>query len=67
MNYNAGTGGSKDGYSYPAKSMGNTNCNLSKGEVSVEMKWPQTSQKIALRGIQQLETNALKFGSFKPQ
>ena len=38
MNYTAGTGGSKDGYSYPAKSMGNTNCNLSKGEVSVEMK-----------------------------
>lgn len=67
MNYTTGTGGSKDGYSYPAKSMGNTNCNLSKGEVSVEMKWPQTSQKIALRGIQQLETNALKFGSFKPQ
>ena len=38
MNYTAGTGDSKDGYSYPAKSMGNTNCNLSKGEVSVEMK-----------------------------
>jgi len=67
MNYTAGTSGSKDGYSYPAKRMGNTNCNLSKGEVSVEMKWPQTSQKIAPRGIQQLETNALKFASFKPQ
>ena len=36
MNYTAGTGDSKDGYSYPAKSIGNTNCNyfIQRGSLS---------------------------------